>query len=535
MATHSRRPGLVVLLAASFLLISLQQLFAATWTVRKDGTGQFTTINDAKAAATTGDIIEVGPGTYPEEVDFNYAVTLRSTDGAASTILDGEGVRRLLIFRAGTGSVVDGFTVRNGVQISGGGGLRVQLTATCTVKNCVFDSNVSDFDAGAVICRDAGSRMDVQDCLFKNNYADHRGGAGVVVLNGTATFTRCTFDGNDSGEIAALGFNTGSNCTVTDCLFKNNGSQISGIYGEASTVTVTGNTFVNNHASGATIHIFSCDVVFKRNLLVNDKNAAGWDDIGNTSEDRTCNIYWHNRVPTSSGLLKPGESQADPLFCNSLTDNFYINSGSPAAPGNNACGLIGAFGVGCGPVAVAISSFEAKAKDGVVSLHGTFSSDLGVQAVNVYRGEGNASFIRVATVTDVSGGTFDYSDGSVEAGRAYRYQIGVMDGDGEFMSAIQKVQIAPLVSGIDQNHPNPFNPQTTIHYTLATPGRVTLTVYDATGRLVRTLLDENQPAGARDVTWNGQDDRDHAVASGVYFYKMTAGKFTETKRMVLLK
>jgi flagellar hook assembly protein FlgD len=103
------------------------------------------------------------------------------------------------------------------------------------------------------------------------------------------------------------------------------------------------------------------------------------------------------------------------------------------------------------------------------------------------------------------------------------------------MSAIQKVQIAPLVSGVDQNHPNPFNPQTTIHYTLATPGRVTLTVYDATGRLVRTLLDENQPAGARDVTWNGQDDRGHAVASGVYFYKMTAGKFTQTKRMVLLK
>ncbi|HKW14195.1 MAG TPA: FlgD immunoglobulin-like domain containing protein, partial [Candidatus Krumholzibacteria bacterium] len=446
-----------------------------------------------------------------------------------------EGVRRLLIFRAGTGTVVDGFTIRNGTQISAGAGLRVQLTATATVKNCVFLDNYSEFDGAAVICRDAGSVMDVQDCVFKNNFAEHRGGAGVVVVNGTATFTRCTFDGNDSGEVAALGFNTGSICTVSDCLFKNNGSEISGIYGELSTVNVLGNTFVNNHASGATIHIFNSNVTFKRNLLVNDPNAVGWNDLGNTTDDRTCNIYWHNKKATSSGVLKPGETVVDPLFCDALHDNFHIDSNSPAAPGNNSCGLIGAFGVACGPVAVAISSFEAKARDGVVSLHGTFASDLGVQAVNVYRGEGSASFVRVATVGDVDGGTFDYTDRSVAPGTSYRYQIGVMDGDGEFMSQIQRVQVAPLQSRIDQNHPNPFNPQTTIHYTLSTPGRVTMAVYDATGRLVRTLLDENQSAGARDVTWNGQDDRGTPVASGVYFYKMTAGKFSQTRRMVLLK
>jgi len=64
---------------------------------------------------------------------------------------------------------------------------------------------------------------------------------------------------------------------------------------------------------------------------------------------------------------------------------------------------------------------------------------------------------------------------------------------------------------------------------------VSLVVYDATGRLVRTLLNENQPAGARDVTWNGQDDHGTTVASGVYFCKMTAGKFSETRRMVMLK
>jgi flagellar hook assembly protein FlgD len=53
--------------------------------------------------------------------------------------------------------------------------------------------------------------------------------------------------------------------------------------------------------------------------------------------------------------------------------------------------------------------------------------------------------------------------------------------------------------------------------------------------MVRTLVDENQPAGARDVTWDGRSDGGVTVASGVYFCKMTAGKFTETRRMVMLK
>jgi flagellar hook assembly protein FlgD len=64
---------------------------------------------------------------------------------------------------------------------------------------------------------------------------------------------------------------------------------------------------------------------------------------------------------------------------------------------------------------------------------------------------------------------------------------------------------------------------------------VTIVVYDATGRLVRTLVDEEQSAGVRDAAWNGRDDHGTTVVSGVYFCRMTAGKFSETRRMVMLK
>jgi hypothetical protein len=234
--------------------------------------------------------------------------------------------------------------------------------------------------------------------------------------------------------------------------------------------------------------------------------------------------------------LNPSEVVANPMFCDPLNNDFGISPQSPAASGNNSCAvLIGAYPVSCTPVAVAISSFDASADDGAVSLRGTFRSSLAIESVTVYRGEGDSPLLRIATVHPVGGTAFQYVDRSVVPGHSYRYQIGVTDGDGEFMSAIQGVRVASLQCGLEQNHPNPFNPETTIRYTVSSPARITLVVYDAAGHMVRTLVDENQPAGARDVTWDGRSDGGVTVASGVYFCKMTAGKFTETRRMVMLK
>ena len=86
------------------------------------------------------------------------------------------------------------------------------------------------------------------------------------------------------------------------------------------------------------------------------------------------------------------------------------------------------------------------------------------------------------------------------------------------------------------NSPNPFNPVTLIQYELPTAGRVDLAVYDLSGRLVRTLVAaELLDAGRQTAPWNGRDDDDRAVASGVYFYRLEVGGEVLTKRMVLLK
>ena len=83
--------------------------------------------------------------------------------------------------------------------------------------------------------------------------------------------------------------------------------------------------------------------------------------------------------------------------------------------------------------------------------------------------------------------------------------------------------------------PNPFNPTTTISFTLPERARVTLSIYDVEGRLVRTLLDEVVGEGYQERIWNGRDAGGTPVSSGVYFYRLTAGGKTLTKKMVLLK
>jgi hypothetical protein len=86
-----------------------------------------------------------------------------------------------------------------------------------------------------------------------------------------------------------------------------------------------------------------------------------------------------------------------------------------------------------------------------------------------------------------------------------------------------------------QNYPNPFNPTTTIEYTVAKTGPVEITIYDVKGQRVRQLLDESQPPGRHHAIWDGTTEQGARVASGVYFYRIRIGTFSDVKKMVILK
>lgn len=93
----------------------------------------------------------------------------------------------------------------------------------------------------------------------------------------------------------------------------------------------------------------------------------------------------------------------------------------------------------------------------------------------------------------------------------------------------------PAGYSLCQNYPNPFNPATTIQYDLPEQTRVRITVYNTVGQVVRTLVDRHESPGQHETIWDGRDDSGHQVSSGLYLYRMTAGDFMRSRKMLLLK
>jgi len=129
-----------------------------------------------------------------------------------------------------------------------------------------------------------------------------------------------------------------------------------------------------------------------------------------------------------------------------------------------------------------------------------------------------------------------FRDVECEPGATYRYRVDVKDEAGRrplFETDLISMPILQLT--LYQNCPNPFNPSTTIKYYLPGKARVAVEIYDISGRRLAQLVRKEEEGGSHAVEWNGLDDRGSSVASGIYFYRLTAGKETISKKMALLR
>lgn len=182
-----------------------------------------------------------------------------------------------------------------------------------------------------------------------------------------------------------------------------------------------------------------------------------------------------------------------------------------------------------------LQSFDAEPGDGAVTLrwtvHTTGNDLLGFR---VYRREPGGSF---ATVNDVplAQNVRSFVDDTVAPGKRYVYKLEIVNDGQEFFSPEVPVQVKALKLELAQCTPNPFNPTTTIGFTVPSRVNVTLQIFDVAGRLVTTLVSESRDAGRYSATWTGRDASGAQVGSGVYFYKLSAGSHSLTRKMVLLK
>jgi flagellar hook assembly protein FlgD len=93
----------------------------------------------------------------------------------------------------------------------------------------------------------------------------------------------------------------------------------------------------------------------------------------------------------------------------------------------------------------------------------------------------------------------------------------------------------PIAYNLYNAYPNPFNPVTTLRYDLPEDALVNITIYDIMGRIVKTMVNTQQNAGYKSIQWNATNNLGQPVSAGLYLYTIQAGKFRQTKKMVLLK
>jgi len=106
--------------------------------------------------------------------------------------------------------------------------------------------------------------------------------------------------------------------------------------------------------------------------------------------------------------------------------------------------------------------------------------------------------------------------------------------DGGYVSN-EDPAVPALQTSLNGNYPNPFNPETTISLSLKDTAPVKVEIFNLKGQLVKTLVNGTLPAGKHNLVWKGMDNNGKAVSSGVYFYKMSTGKYSSTKKMILMK
>ena len=246
-------------------------------------------------------------------------------------------------------------------------------------------------------------------------------------------------------------------------------------------------------------------------------------------------------------------SQNNPIACFGLGDATTIDSIKVEWPGGLVQGWANPpidrlliITEGSNALPVDLSYFNATISDNKVKLSWrteTEENNVGFEVQRCRDGsaDGQQSWQAIAFIrghgTTQAAHEYEFVDDSADAYGTYFYRLKQIDADGSFRySQPVSVQLTvPASFGSSQNYPNPFNPETTIRFTLPQAGRVTLKIYDLSGREVTTLINAEKPAGTHTITWNSRDQLGRAVASGVYIYRLQFKDQIQSGKMVLMR
>jgi hypothetical protein len=199
-----------------------------------------------------------------------------------------------------------------------------------------------------------------------------------------------------------------------------------------------------------------------------------------------------------------------------------------------------------GGIPVELISFTSSVNQNNVTLDWATATELNNQGFEIERASSSTTPVQVwekvgfvpGAGTTTEPRSYSFIDSDLEPGN-YSYRLKQIDYDGTFEYS-EEVEaeihsLEPVEFSLEQNYPNPFNPVTIIRYSLLSKSLVRLKVYNLLGEEVTTLINELKEAGSYEVEFNSHSGSVRNLPSGVYLYRINAGEYTATKKMILLK
>jgi len=188
------------------------------------------------------------------------------------------------------------------------------------------------------------------------------------------------------------------------------------------------------------------------------------------------------------------------------------------------------------------NNFTAIASQGMITLSWNANTEIDLHSYHLFKGTVDGGAVNY--FFSVGKNTTNYSDNIVTNNTTYYYKIkaaDTSDNQSGFSNQATVTTLSVLTDylqteySLNQNTPNPFNPNTVIEFSLPTDIEINIVIYDLMGNEVKTLINEFKPVGQYSVNWDGRDNAGQSVSGGIYFYQLQIDGFVQTRKMVLLK